>query len=57
MAAKVQKPNRRVKAGRKVQGFTVAAPPKNAELRRLLMESDITTSGGSHTKHRRSDRA
>lgn len=40
----------------RVNGFTVVPAPKNAQLRRLLMEPDITTSGGNHTIHRRADR-
>jgi hypothetical protein len=57
MAAKVQKTARSLKSKRKIRGFTVAAPPKNPELRRLLTEGDVTASGGSHTKHRRAERA
>lgn len=57
MASKVQKSARLIKSKRKIRGFIVAAPPKNAELRRQLMEPDVTASGGSHIKHRRADRA
>lgn len=56
MASKTQKAPRPIRSKSKVKGFTVAAPPKNTELRRLLMEPEITFSGGCHTTHRRADR-